>query len=57
VDNCGLQPPGSPDLAPSDFWFRGHLNNSLVRRTPDGLNELLFGITSVLGCRRSDRSW
>jgi histone-lysine N-methyltransferase SETMAR len=42
------QPGYSPDLAPSDFWLFGHLENSLADRMFDDPEELLDGITSFL---------
>jgi hypothetical protein len=38
----------SPDLARSDFWFFGHLKNSLAGRMFHDPEELLDGITSFL---------
>jgi hypothetical protein len=42
------QPAYRPDLAPSDFWFFGHLENSLAGQMFDDPEDLLGVITSFL---------
>jgi aromatic ring-opening dioxygenase catalytic subunit (LigB family) len=41
-------PPYSPDLAPSDFWFFGHVKTLLVGQTFDESKQLLDEITEFL---------
>jgi hypothetical protein len=41
-------PPYSPDLAPSDSWFFGHIKASLASHIFNDINELLEGVIELL---------
>jgi hypothetical protein len=43
-----LQPPFSPDLAPSDFYLFGRLQTTLTESVFENEQELLDGIMRVL---------
>jgi hypothetical protein len=50
-----LQPPDSPDLAPSDSWLFSYLKNSVAGWKFDEPEELWNGMTSLLeGIQRSE---